>query len=364
MPSHEVAVPVHATQTRVHASLSGSRRAITKQATGRGRDLTSGQVNSKRRQTQTQSPFASTNYIRVMSLTERIRWRPPEKSSLVSAFERRCRKAKQQRFLDERLMEERNITCTWSDLTRPMLKRCGLPGSITFVDLIGYGLDGIVWKVKMNNQVSALKVFWDTKAPEGTRYWAVQRECQNASLLQMIQFATEQYPDSIWLNPNPTSFSDAVRNLHAFSDEGRQRKRFRDVPGAINHTSTPRLRECFGWTTVAGGDLCALQPDVRPPRVHMDGRPRGISPNESYYAILYELLPDDTCALVADVLQSQLDFFWLCGFCLVPLRSENWKGPGILLDLADLICPWQAGWFSSTYRRRRAQEITQSVSVS
>ncbi|POR37596.1 Uncharacterized protein TPAR_02232 [Tolypocladium paradoxum] len=180
-------------------------------------------------------------------------------------------------------------------------------------------------------------------------------------LLQMIHVATEHYPDSIWLKPNPRTFSDAVRNLHAFSDEGRQQKLFRDAPGAVNHTSTPRTRKCFGWTTLRGEDLCALRPDARPPEVQMDGLARGISPTESYCAILYEFLPDNSCALAADVLQSQLDFFWLSGFCLVPLRSENWKGPGILLDLADLICPWQAGWFSSLYRRRQAEEITQSL---
>lgn len=175
----------------------------------------------------------------------------------------------------------------------------------------------------------------------------------------MIHFATEHHPDSIWLNPNPRTFSDAVRNLHAFSDEGRQQKLFRDAPNAINHTSTSRMRKCLGWTMVKGDDLCALRPDARAPRTKMDGLEREISPTESYYVILYKFVPENSCALDTDLMQSQLDFFWLCGFCLVPLRSENWKGPGMLLDLADLICPWHAGWFSSQYTRRRADELTQ-----
>ncbi|KAM4055258.1 kinetochore sim4 complex subunit FTA2 domain-containing protein [Hirsutella rhossiliensis] len=108
-------------------------------------------------------------------------------------------------------MDEREITCTWSDFRRPMLRRCNLQDNLTFIDLVGYGLDGIVWKVEIDNRIAALKVFWDTEAPEDTRYWAMQRECQNASLLQMIHFATEHYPNSIWLKPNPRTFSDAMR---------------------------------------------------------------------------------------------------------------------------------------------------------
>lgn len=180
----------------------------------------------------------------------------------------------------------------------------------------------------------------------------------------MIQFVTENYPDSIWLKPNPRTFPDAVRNLYAFSDEGRRQKRFRDVPGAINHTNTPRMRKCFGWTTVRGEDLCALHRNARLPRVKIDGLTRGISPTESYHAILYEFVPDNSDVLSTDAVQSQLDFFWLTGFCLTPLRSENWKAPGVLMDLADLICPWHAGWFSSKYKRRQAEEITQSPGCS
>lgn len=95
----------------------------------------------------------------------------------------------------------------------------------------------------------------------------------------------------------------------------------------------------------------------------MDGVIREILPTEYYYAIVYEYVPDTQCALTADVLQAQLDFFWLSGFCLVPLRAENWTGPGILLDLADLICPWQAAWFASLYKQQRAREVTQNTDV-
>ncbi|PNY22354.1 Uncharacterized protein TCAP_07149 [Tolypocladium capitatum] len=260
-------------------------------------------------------------------------------------------------------MDDTTIACAWENFRRPLLRRFKLQGKAKFIDLVGYGLDGIVWKVEIGGCIVALKVFWDSRAPDDTRYWAIQRECQNASLLQKMHFAIEHSSDSIWLNPEPKTFDDALRNLHAFSDEGRRRQRFRNTPGAVEYTDALRTRKCFGWTTISGEELCALRPDSRPPEMNMDGVIREISPTECYYAIVYEYVPDTQCALAADVLQAQLDFFWLSGFCLVPLRAENWKGPGILLDLADLICPWQAAWFASLYRQRRAREVTQNTDV-
>jgi hypothetical protein len=71
--------------------------------------------------------------------------------------------------------------------------------------------------------------------PEGTRYWAIQRECHNAALLQMIQAAVVQSPDeTVFLAPEPKTLLDAGANLHAFSDEGRRAPRFRRLAGAVS----------------------------------------------------------------------------------------------------------------------------------
>ncbi|RDA91336.1 hypothetical protein CP533_1584 [Ophiocordyceps camponoti-saundersi (nom. inval.)] len=271
-----------------------------------------------------------------MSLFERIQWRPPEPSSFVSDFDRRYQKEKQQPFRDERLMDETTITCAWADFRRPLLKRCNLQGNLNFIKLLGYGMDGIVWKAEIGRQVVALKVFWDNQAPGDTQYWALQRECQNASILQMIRLAVEQDAESIWLNPEPKTLRGALQNLHAFSDEGRRRQRFRDTPGAINYSNLPQTRKAFGWTTVESEQLYALRAHLRPRAIQIDGLRREISGHETYYAIVYEYLPDHHGAFAADVVQSSLDLFWLSGFCLVPFRAANWKSPGILLDLADL----------------------------
>jgi len=107
---------------------------------------------------------------------------------------------------------------------------------------------------------------------------------------------------------------------------------------------------------ISGRSLCGLDPEVCPPRVTLDGVVRKILPTEEYYAIVYEFVPESQLVDM-DVMQSQLDFYWLAGFCLVPMRLENWKGPGVLIDMADIICPWHAGWFQTWYRRLLAQEL-------
>ncbi|RSL83423.1 hypothetical protein CEP52_016718 [Fusarium oligoseptatum] len=114
-----------------------------------------------------------------MSLSESIRWQPPKPDPILLDFERRCRVAKEQPFLDEKSIDDTTTDCAWANLRRPRLGRFKQQGAFTFTNLLGYGQDGIVWKVDAGGgQIYALKVFWDNHPPEGTRYWAVQRECQ------------------------------------------------------------------------------------------------------------------------------------------------------------------------------------------
>lgn len=315
-----------------------------------------------------------------MSLSERIQWRPPKPDKILLSFEKRCRVAKEQPFLDEELMDDTTRACTWRNFHQPRLGRFKNQGGLAFIKLLGYGRDGIVWKVDADDHTYALKVvglsylsyispflanillltikFWDNQAPpEHTRYWAIQRECQNASLLELMRCAIERSSDPIWLSPEPKTFHDAARNLHAFSDEGRSRQRFRETPGAVKYSTVPHLRKCYGWTMISGKELCALPPSMVSPRVRLDADMREISPSQDYHAIVYEYVSDSDHALDIEVVQAQLDLFWLAGFCLVPMRIENWKGAGVLVDMADLICPWHAGWFSSRYKRRHAREV-------
>ncbi|KAI5860387.1 hypothetical protein GGS23DRAFT_613950 [Durotheca rogersii] len=225
-----------------------------------------------------------------------------------------------------------------SNFRRPLLRQCYPPAGIDWRIRLGHGRDGVVYEVKIGGRIFALKVFWDNKPPDGLLAWAIQIECNDST-------------EPIYLNPEPKTFQDALANLHAFSDEGRRKQRFRDTPGAIPYSSAPRLRQCFGWTKVSGKELYALRREMWPPRAVLGGLVREIRPSEEYYAIVYELIPQDQPAMDVHVTQSQLDFFWLVGFCFVPMRLENWAGPGMLLDMADIICPWHAGWFKALYRR-------------
>ncbi|CRK12742.1 hypothetical protein BN1723_009783 [Verticillium longisporum] len=192
--------------------------------------------------------------------------------------------------------------------------------------------------------------FWDNVAPGERRYWAVQRECHNAALLQMIQAAVNNSSEPIYLKAEPKTHGDAVKNLHAFSDEGRKTCRYKGRPDSISYSSTPRLRRCYGWTKVHGKDLWALGPALQPPDVTIGGIRRHIRRDEEYYAIVYEFLSEGKISTNAAAVQQELDFFWRVGFCFVPLRKVNWID-GVLLDMADIVCPWHAAWHYTRYKR-------------
>ncbi|PNY27983.1 Uncharacterized protein TCAP_02091 [Tolypocladium capitatum] len=138
----------------------------------------------------------------------------------------------------------------------------------------------------------------------------------------MIHTAVQDSSEPIYLNPEPKTYTS---------------------------TSLPRLRECFGWISVSGKELSSLRRGMRPPGGTLDNIVRQILPSEHYYAIIYEFLPQGGLLTDADLMRPSLDFFWLAGFCSVPLRLENWSESGVLIDVADIICPWHAGWSESRH---------------
>ncbi|KAF5572760.1 hypothetical protein FPANT_12841 [Fusarium pseudoanthophilum] len=80
-----------------------------------------------------------------------------------------------------------------------------------------------------------------------------------------MRFAIATSSGTIWLNPNPTTFRDAASNLHAFSNEGRSRQRYRKMLGAVEYSTAPRLRECYGWKSISGRELCTMPSILHPP---------------------------------------------------------------------------------------------------
>ena len=169
--------------------------------------------------------------------------------------------------------------------------------------------------------------FWDKEpSPDGVPYWAIQRECWNATLIQNIRAAIEALPEPIYFNPLPKTRQDAIRNLRAFSEEGRRGAIFKHLPDAVQCISAAGLRKCFSWTQVSGKQLHSLWscmlPRSRPPFEDM-GK---ISRSEEYYAIMYEFIPEAEPGDYYDVMQPQIHLLWLAGFSLVTLRSENFWG--------------------------------------
>lgn len=77
--------------------------------------------------------------------------------------------------------------------------------------------------------------FWDDEPPEFAHYYAPQRECQNAALLQMMETAVEQAAATsrpVLVNARPETWEDAIANQAAFSDEAR-----------LNQLSSPADRD-------------------------------------------------------------------------------------------------------------------------
>ncbi|OIW30774.1 hypothetical protein CONLIGDRAFT_594704 [Coniochaeta ligniaria NRRL 30616] len=281
-------------------------------------------------------------------------WQPPQTSKNFALFQEHCRKARLRPFLDERPMAGKP-NCTWKDFCRPLLRRfdgADIDWSWEGCQLLSTGIrdgtdgaDGVVWKVKIGDGVYALKVFWDNSAPDG-RYWAFQRECLNIALLQMMQTAVQDCPETIYLKPDPESWKEAIANLHAFSDEGRRKPRFCHLPNAVQY-APPRIRGCFGWTKISGKELRSLGPGRRPPTVTTGRVKRQILPSEHYSAIVFEYIPEPEGPM-SEIERKQLIPYWQAGFCFVSVRPENWKGD-VLLDMSDIACPWDANWSRPLY---------------
>ncbi|KAG6292384.1 hypothetical protein E4U45_006966 [Claviceps purpurea] len=262
-------------------------------------------------------------------------------------------------------MSESAAACAWRDFQKPRLGRFTHQRSIRFTRRLGCGEDGMVWRVRIDSKTYALKVFWDTQQ-RAQCYWAFRTECQNASLLAKMRFAIENSSDTIWLHPDPKTHHEGLYNLHAFSDEGRSRQRYRDMPGAVTYSTAPRLRECYGWMSISGQDVLTMYKALRPSILSFDRRGQGrrqFFPAQQYYALVYEYIPNTEASSVADldvdVVQPQLDYLWLGGWCLTMMKRDNWGGDGILLDMADVMSVFHRGWHKWLYSRRRAAELTE-----
>ncbi|KAM7191161.1 hypothetical protein V8F33_009032 [Rhypophila sp. PSN 637] len=250
----------------------------------------------------------------------------------------------------------------WENFRQPKLWPCPFAEGFEWEALLGAGVDGFVSQVTMLGRSYALKVFWNTVPPlEPERYWAFQRECQNAALFEMITsavHAASNQDDAVYLHPRPSTRDGAIRNLQAFSDEGRQNSRFRSLPEAVQVTAKtmPHLRRCYGWTTVSPADITNAIKRGLPRTLHTSDMLCTISPGTGdRNAIVYEYIPEHKSDPA--VAQQEIDFLWRAGFQFTyPARLEDWRD-GVLLDLSAIRYPWHPAFLRSGLTRPKFQDL-------
>ncbi|KAJ4314845.1 hypothetical protein N0V84_008676 [Fusarium piperis] len=245
-------------------------------------------------------------------------------------------RAMQMPFLDDKPMDG-PPSCTERDFRRPHLRQCTFDFStIIWGRKLGGGLDGCVWKVWFGDTGPfALKVFWDTEPPDFYHYYAPQRECQNAAILQMLEAAIAKAPKPIRVLADPRDKLEARHNLFWFSDEAHSES-FPEEFEAVEITSMPRFTKCYGWLKFNSDVFLDLPLRLKAEPRTISKVKRFISPSKEYTAIVYEYIEkgENDEAVVEEVDR----FCWLTGFAhtLSPL-ARNWRS-GVLVDHSDIVC--------------------------
>ncbi|OAA66564.1 hypothetical protein SPI_01140 [Niveomyces insectorum RCEF 264] len=264
-------------------------------------------------------------------------------------------------FIDETLMTDGiPPSCKLDDFKSPRLRKCPLdPKTILWrhAEILGRGMDGVVWRVHFGDKGPfALKVFWDNDPTQIRHYFAAQRECQNAALLQMIRASVEQARKEGGQHPpvvlkDPQTADDAMHNLLCFSEERRAAKSV--LPGrcAVRIRGLPRFAQCYGWTMF---DVDAMLPQmprhVRPYPFVEDKIRRSLydAASPEFYAIVYECIEDGEND--PKTVEQAAHFLYVAGFChgASPL-DQNWKS-SVLVDHCDIVPPVRYGWSARRYK--------------
>lgn len=152
----------------------------------------------------------------------------------------------------------------------------------------------------------------------------------------------------LFLHPRPKIREDSIRNLKAFSTEYSEKYRASPPPTFQRFIPDVHINECLGWTQLDGDRVWSLLHKMRA------GPCPGLTQLPWYFAIVYTFVPEAT--LDEDVVQSHLDFCYLAGFICVPVKLDNWRGSGILVDFSDLVSPHFPEWQQFGYGRMVKKE--------
>ncbi|RMZ82253.1 hypothetical protein DV738_g1778, partial [Chaetothyriales sp. CBS 135597] len=233
------------------------------------------------------------------------------------------------------------------DFGHPKLRRFpNYQAKIKWLELLGHGEEGIAFKAVVGGgEPVAIKVFWRSQRPAPiptyrdrvyVPEWPFKEECRIVALLEKMKWAmhyVDQDPtQTICMNRKPENRRDALRNISAFSDEHRSKKR--NHSDAISPPPFPPITRCHGWLTVSRDKL---------PRFHFSLWREVDEHLDWHWAIVYDFIPAGEPDLAIG--QAHLDFFYLAGFDLYPYKHDNWRG-GRLVDFGDLRSPLSRYWSS------------------
>lgn len=156
----------------------------------------------------------------------------------------------------------------------------------------------------------------------------------------------------IYINPNPKTKKDAMANLHAFTKEGRQSQS--QYTEALEISSIPRMRKCYGWLKV-GGQSSGIPSGLWPPTLQVGKRRRCMSGDGDHIAIVYEYIEesDNDPQAVKEV----ADFLWRAGFAFTNYpERRNWKN-GVLVDLSEIVHVKGHEWKEREFKPRDAKYL-------
>ncbi|KAH6607418.1 hypothetical protein Trco_003731 [Trichoderma cornu-damae] len=248
------------------------------------------------------------------------------------------------------------------DFKNPRLRRCVFdPDSVVFESRIGGGDDGFVWKVRFGDEGPfVLKIFWDQVPPrESGAYYPMQRECQNAAVIQMLEASVTSEPVLVY--QRPLGKQDAASNYAAFWEENRPSKvvwkidRANPPPGTEFMSSTPRMTKCYGWLKLRSDLWTELPADLQPSHEDASKVKKLVTGYTGPIGVVYELVQDgenEPC-----VVEEVDNFLWQTGFAYtVEPRARSWKS-GILIDHAEIVHTRGYGWSEDDYMNRTAEQI-------
>ncbi|RFU81618.1 hypothetical protein TARUN_566 [Trichoderma arundinaceum] len=277
------------------------------------------------------------------------------------AAERRRLRTMSRPFLNDEFMEG-PPRFRGADLKDPRLRRCTFdPKTIVFESRLGGGADGYVWKVRFGDEGPfALKVFWDQTPPrEAGTYYSMQRECQNAAVLQMMEAAVACEPVLVY--DRPSGRRDAIENYFAFCEENCLAEADWDdaeempPPGTRLISSIPRMTKCYGWLKLHSDLWMELPISLQASHKEVSKVRRLIQSHMNCIAIVYELIEEGEN--VPATVEEVDDFLWHAGFAYtMEPHARNWKG-GVLVDHAEIVHTRGYGWNEDDYMKRTAEQI-------